>query len=125
VTHPLQLTRFDAAAKPVWRVLIQSDRSSVGVLAADWGGVYVATLDPSASCAVVRAYRGDGNFLWERSVGCLGPPTHGVSENDVMLDLGSDRLFVWGAEGASRYLTALDRRTGKSLCERRFDPPTP
>jgi hypothetical protein len=119
----VQLERFDSEGKSVWRVPIASDDSQAGALAAGWNGVaYVATMDPFGTCTLVRAFGADGRSLWERSLGCLGPAQQSY-QNDVVLGVGEDRLLVYGAESAGRYVVALDLQTGKSLCERRFNAP--
>ena len=105
-----------------WRVPIEADEREAGALVADERGAYVATFHPTAACATVRAFTAlDGRLAWERLVGCM-TEAHSAYVNDVDLVLERDRLLVWGAESAGRYVVALNPRTGDSLCERRFDP---
>ena len=115
----------EADGSELWRLEEGDAFMEDAALALDGGTLYVARFSDIASGCGVTAYEAaSGEILWTTRLQGVGPIGHSEYLNKVELRvLDGRRLAAFGWESAGCYIEVLDREDGRTVVNRRLDPP--
>ena len=115
----------EAEGSEPWRLEEGDAFVEDAALALDGGTLYVARFsDIATGCGVTAYDAATGGILWTTRLEGVGPIGHSEYLNKVELRVLDGRwLAAFGWESAGCYIEVLDREDGRTIVNRRVDPP--